>query len=238
MNPRTKLFAVTAAVLLAGAATQAQIIVYDNLGTTATAGYGEANANSPIFGDSLNLTEGGTLSIFGVSIYNSTAGGNTGTIQTGTMLVSFYDNTVPYGGGTINHPLLGSATLNWDFTGGGGLPVSYYTTSTFDLSSLNITLPQNILVTQEFTETSGTSTANGAVLFSDPVTGSSPNTVFISSSATPAGLYPFSGNPGQFGYQIQISSASSNAPPLANPQSISVVENTSASIYAHRKRPQ
>lgn len=34
--------------------------VYENLSTAPTAGFGDFNANNPIFGDSLNLTQGGT----------------------------------------------------------------------------------------------------------------------------------------------------------------------------------
>lgn len=226
MKANTKLSSVAAAMLLAGTASQAQTIVYDNLSTTPTLGYGEANANNLILGDSLNLTQGGMLSIFGATVYNSTSGGNTGLIQMGTMYVSFYDNTVPYSSGALTNPLLGSAALNWDFTGGGGLPPGYYTTATFDLSSLNIALPQNILVTQEFVETSGNSTVNGGALLSNPVVGSSPNTFYLNSSATPEGLRTIAGNPGQFGYQIQVTPIG----PVANPQSISLVENSAANI--------
>jgi hypothetical protein len=193
-----------AAVLMVISSAQAQSIVYDNLSTSATAGYSEANANNPIFGDALNLTSGGQLTIFGCSLYNSTSGGNAGSITNGTMVVNFYDNTVAYAGGAITGALLGTASLPWDFSGSGGLVAGFYTTDTFDLTSLNITLTQNILVTQQFTETVGNSTRNGVVLFGDPTTGSSPATVFISSSATAAGLYTFSGNPGQFAYQVQV----------------------------------
>lgn len=194
------------ALMLAAAATtsSAQIIAYDNLSTAALAGYSEPNANNPIFGDSLTLSQGGHLSMFGVSLFNSTSGGNTGSILTGTMLVKFYDNTTPYTGGVLSNPLLGTASLTWDFTGGGGLPAGYYATDVFDLTALNINLPQNVLVTEQFTETSGTSTRNGFVLFSDPVVGSSPNTVYIKSTATPEGLYTFTGNPGQVGFHLEV----------------------------------
>jgi hypothetical protein len=208
-----------------------QVTVYDNLSTPATAGYSELNANNPIFGDSLTLSQPGTLAVLGISIYNSSSGGNTGTILTGTLQVSFYDNTIAYGGGPITQPLLGQTTVNIDFTSGGGLPAGYYTTGTIDLSSLNLLLPQNILVTQQFTETSGASTRNGVVLFNNPVVGSSPNTVYINSSGTAQGLYTFTGNPGQFGYSISVTpTGGGNLPPVADPQTITVLENTSASI--------
>ncbi len=194
------------ALVLAATVTSspAQIIAYDNLSTAALAGYSELNANNPIFGDSLTLSQSGHLSMFGVSLFNSTSGGNTGSILTGTMVVKFYDNTSPYAGGVLNNPLLGTASLSWDFTGGGGLPAGYFATDVFDLTSLDINLPQNILVTEQFTQTSGTSTRNGFVLFSDPVVGSSPNTVYIKSTGTPEGLYTFSGNPGQVGFYVEV----------------------------------
>ncbi len=184
------------------ASAPAQIVVYDNL-TAATAGYSEANANNPVFGDALNLTQGGTVGIVGLSIYNSTSGGNTGSILAGNVTINIYDNTTPYGGGVLTSlPLLGSSTETLTF--GAGLNAGFFTTESFDLSSLNITVPQNIFITQQFTETSGTSLRNGAVLFSAPTTGSSPATVYIESSATPEGLYAFASNPNQFGYHVEI----------------------------------
>jgi len=175
--------------------------VYDNLGTGATAGYAEANTGNPIFGDALSLSQGGPLATVGLSIYNSSSGGNTGSILGGTMAINIYDNTAAYGGGALSAlPLLGSANETVNF-GGGGLVAGFYTTLTFDLSSLNIALPQSIFITQQFTETSGTSLRNGAVLFGNPTTGSSPDTVYISSATTVEGLYALS-SPNQFGYQI------------------------------------
>src|SRR5580765_4882560 len=143
--------------------TQAQTVVYENLGTAATAGYSEPNSNNPIFGDALGLTQGGHLSFVGLSLFNSTSGGNTGSILTGNMTLNIYNNTVPYAGGSLSasDPLIASVLLTWDFTPGGGLPAGFFSTATFDLTSLNITVPQNIFVTQQFTETSGTSTRNG-----------------------------------------------------------------------------
>jgi len=184
---------------------QAAVTVYDNLTTSATAGYSEPNANNPIFGDSLTLTQGGPLAGASFSLYNSGSGGNTGAILAGTMELKFYDNTTPYSGGALSLPLLGTVDFNLDLSGSGGLPAGYYSTFTSgDLSSLGITLPQNILVTQQFTETSGASTRNGFILFGNPTVGSSPNTVYLNSTATAAGLYTFSNNAGQAGFTIQV----------------------------------
>jgi len=204
MKPNQKLFfATTLAGLGLLASSQAQTVVYDNLATAATAGYSDLNSNHPIFGDALNLTLGGTITAFGLSVYNSSSGGNTGSILAGTMTIDIYDNTTPYAGGPLSaEPLLGSATGTVSF--GTGLNPGFYTTVTFNLSSLNITVPQNIFVTQQFTETSGTSTRNGVVLFSNPTIGSSPANVYLNSPATPEGLYTFSSNPNQFGYHVEV----------------------------------
>lgn len=196
-------FASVAAGLVALSSTQAQI-VYDNLSTSALSGYSGLNSDNPIFGDQLTLASGGVLGSLGLSLYNSSSGGNTGSILTGSMLVHFYDNTTPYAGGVISNPLLGTATVNFDFTADGGLGTGFYDTETFDLSAENINLTQNILITQQFTELTGTSLRNGIILFGNPTVGSSPATVFISSASVTPGLYTFSGNPNQFGYQITL----------------------------------
>jgi hypothetical protein len=182
----------------------ASVLVYDNLSTAATAGYSQLNSASPVFGDSLNLSQGGVLFSIGLNLFNSSSGGNTGAILAGDMAVNFYDNTIAYTGGALSLPLLGTTTVHWDLTGSGGLSAGFYTSQTFDISSLNITLPQNILVTQQFTQTAGTSLRNGVVLYSDAVIGSSPNTVYIKSATTPEGLTTFAGNPNQFGYAITV----------------------------------
>jgi hypothetical protein len=202
VNFKFGLFLLTACSLAVSA--PAQGIVYDNFSTAPTAGFGDLNANNPIFGDSLNLTQGGSLSGVGVTLFNPNNADNPGSILAGSMVIKFYDNTVPYAGGALNNPLLGSATVTWDFTGIGGLQPGFYAPNFYDLTSLNINLPQHILVTQQFTQTSGTSIRNGAALLSNPTTGSSPNNIYLRSSAIPEGLYPVGGNPSQFGYQIQL----------------------------------
>jgi len=196
--------AVTVCLLTLTLPSQAQLVVYDNLGTAATAGYSEANANNPTFGDQLTLSQGGVLSSISASLFNSTSGGNTGSILSGNMLIRIYDNTTAYTGGVIANNLLGSQTVTWDFTGGGGLAAGFFSTETFDFSGLNLTLPQNILITQTFTLTAGTSTRTGFVLFGNSTSGSSPANVYIQSSSTAAGLYSFTGNPSQVGYTVQL----------------------------------
>lgn len=161
----------------------------------------------------MTLLRGGKLNRVGLSLYNGTTGGNTGRILTGTMLVSFYDNTIPYASGLLaSKPLLGTANLTWDFTGSSDLAAGFYITDFFDLSALNITVPQNILVTQQFTQTSGTSLRNGGVLLSNPVVGSSPATVYMKSSTSPEDLYTFTSNPNQFGFFVEIQEGVSAVP--------------------------
>jgi hypothetical protein len=183
---------------------KAQTVVYENLSTAPTAGFGDLNANNPILGDSLNLAQGGRLSVLGLTLFNPNNVDNPGSIITGSMVVNFYDNTVPYAGGALNNPLIGTATVTWDFTGLGGLHPGFYSPNFYDLTALNINLPQHILITQQFTESSGTSIRNGAALLSNPTTGSSPSSVYLSTSAIPQGLYNVSANPGQFGFHIEV----------------------------------
>lgn len=229
MNPAIKLpLAVISAALLA-VTVEAATVTYENLGTAATAGYSEPMANNPIFGDALNMTQGGTLSSVGFSLFNSTSAGNTGSILAGTMVIKFYDNSASYVGGPLSSlPLLGTATLSLDYSGD-PLPAGFYLTDSADISGLNINVPQNIFVTQQFTMTSGTSTRNGIVLFSNPTVGSSPSTVYISSSATPEGLYTFANNPNQFGYHIELTV-------VPEPSSIALAVVGGAGILMFRRR--
>jgi hypothetical protein len=131
MNNLARLLSLSATLLVTALAGQAQTTVYDNANTTsATAGYGEANSGAPIFGDALTLTQSGKLSFFGLTLYNSDTSGS---ILTGSTVIKFYDNTVPYGGGSLaTKPLLGTAIVNWNYVTDGGLPAGYYDLETFE----------------------------------------------------------------------------------------------------------
>ena len=206
---RIAALALTAVAGLAAAHAAQAGIVYNNLavGTATIAGYTEPNTNNPIYGDQLNMTSGGTLSTVGFTIFNSSTG-NTGAILTGSVVLKFYDNTTPYAGGAITNPLLGTTTVTVNF--GAGLNAGFFSTvTTNDLSALNILLTQNILITQQFTQLTGTSNNNGVVLKGDPTVGTSPNNVYISSSATASNSYTFGGTAAnsQFGYTITTTPA-------------------------------
>jgi len=227
---RKRLLAVLSLLLLANLSGYGQITtVYDSLSTAVTAGTARASSENPIYGDTLTLSAGGTLANFGLTLYNSST--STGSITNGTTTINFYDNTTPYTSGNINNPLLGTAVVNWVYIGGDSLDPGFLDLQTVDLSGLNIVLPQNVLVTQQFTQNSGNSTRWGVALMSAPVVGSSPNTAFISSSALSAGLYTFGTNPGQVGYQIDVSpGGGGNHRPVANAQNVSLNANASLPI--------
>jgi hypothetical protein len=230
---RKRLLAVLSFLQLAVVASFSQpTTVYDSLGAGSTSsGYTELSGNNAVMGDSLTLASAGTLANFGLTLFNSPS--SAGSILTGTTTVNFYDNTIPYTGGSIGNPLLGTAFVSWDFTASGGLPSGQATTKTVDLSGLGIVLTTNVLVTQQFNQSSGGGTKWGIGFYNNPIVGSSPNTVFLSSSATPIGLYTFGGgaSAGQVGYFISVTTGGGgNHRPVATPQTLSVNQNTSLPI--------
>jgi hypothetical protein len=209
LNMKRSLLLTAVAALISVSASQAQVTVYDTVTPNPSAGYGEVNDNNPIFGDALNLSQAGQLQQLQFDLFNTTTGGNSGTINTGTMDIEIYDNTVPYSGGSLvaSNPLIGSLNFNLDFTAGGGLPAGFFARiTTNDLTSLSIDLPLNIFITQQFTETDGDSISNGTVLSgTNSAVGSSPANVYISSDATPEGLYTFGGgNLNQFAFAVAV----------------------------------
>jgi hypothetical protein len=182
---------------------QAQVVVYDTMSPSLNpvSTSSEPFANNPVFGDSLVVSQGGVLRSVGFAVFN----GSNGNILTGTATIRIFDNTVPYASGDLTgtHPLLATLTTNLDFTlPFGGLPPAFVANRTADASALNVTVPQNILVTEEFVETSGTSTAWGTVYTNDPTVGSSPPTVYRKSTVTAEGLY--TGSTGQYAFQVTL----------------------------------
>jgi hypothetical protein len=92
-------------------------------------------------------------------------------------------------------------------------------------------LPQNILVTQQITANTG-GTRFGVVCFSNAVVGTSPDTIYRKSNVTSEGLYATAGVSNQVGYTVLVTpgSGGGNNPPVANPQSVSLLEDTNAPI--------
>lgn len=182
-------------------------IVFNNITSTAITGFTRAKTENPTYGAALTLganpiANGGParkLQELYFSIFNSTTGGNTGVITGGTITFNIYDNTTPYAGtGAITNPLVGtvSAVLNYSAPAD-QLPAGFYLTDgLIGLNSLNILLPDNVIVTQTFAPSvTSTSTRNGYVSFAPDLVGSSDNTVFISSTALAAGYYNLGTSP-------------------------------------------
>jgi hypothetical protein len=165
------------------------VVVFNNLTSSAVTGFTRANSELPTYGAALNLAQGGRLQEIYFSIFNSNTGGNTGSITGGAMTIRIYDNTTPYtGSGPITNPLLGTITGTLDYTAD-PLPTGFYLTDGFvGLNSLNIVMPSNILVTQTLVPT-GTSTRNGYVSFAPDIVGSSDGMVYLSSTQLAAGYY-------------------------------------------------
>src|SRR4051812_41616574 len=97
---RTVLLATIALIMGQGSAKAQVFTSYDTVTTAAAAGYSEPNTNIPIFGDAITLSQNGTLGQVGFDLFNSSSGGNTGSILTGTMNIKIYDNTTPYASGS------------------------------------------------------------------------------------------------------------------------------------------
>ena len=138
----------------------------------------------------LTLNQGGELAFLGLTVYNSSS--QSGSISKCLMTIYIYDNTIPYSGtGPINNPVLGVWQLPWDFPAysGGALAPGAQKLLVWDFNGVGLVLPQNILITQQFTITQGTSTRNGIVLCNASPTGSSPNNFYFGSSAFTEGIY-------------------------------------------------
>lgn len=193
--------ALAVAMLGLAAASRAVTVVYDGLNSSAFIANATSTDPAFIYGDTLNMASGGKLEELSFTLFNALPFQPTGAILAGDFEFKFYDNTSPYIGGPVSaQPLLGSFTMHYNFGPGlnpGGLA---YITTTF-LSSYNINLTSNVLITQSFTQTSGASTRYGVGLFAPPTIGSSANSIYMSGASTPDGLYPAGGN---VGYRVTV----------------------------------
>src|SRR5262245_34628350 len=127
------------------------------------------------------------------------------------------------------NPLLVTIHQSLDFAPIGGLDPDFYTIATVDASGLGIVLPPNVLITQQFTQTAGDSLRNGIVFVPDATTGSSPATYYRKAPGV-EGLTTTSTS--QVAYQVVLNpgGGGGNHQPVANPQSVTVLKNNSASI--------
>lgn len=181
----------------------AQTVAYDATGAAVSFATSQASTTSdPIFGQGLSLATPGTLSTISWGVYNSSS--SAGPLLTGTETIKIYDDSPGYTTGSLasTDSLLATITFNLDFTSGGGLAAGYYTTFTSaDLSSLSLTVPKKIFITQQYHGLTGTSTRNGVVGSSTaPTTGTADTGFYINSSSSTEGLYNISGHTADYVY--------------------------------------
>lgn len=220
-------FALTAMLLGVSAISNAQLsIAYDNTTSTALSAFSSTDLGR-VAGDTLSLASTGLLDTLTVSLFNSGTG-NTGSILGGRFDIEVRDNTIPYASGAFTaQPLLGafSGTINF----GTGLLVGQYTLVNFTgLSALSISLPTNVIITQKFTMTSGTSLRYGFVGGGAPTVGTSPNSYYLSGSTTAAGLYTTAGNAGNPLMKVGVV-------PVPEPASMTVLGLGLAAMMRRRK---
>ncbi len=194
-------FSALVGIVFLASISSAQIVRYDNTTTAFTAAVASNNLNE-VWGDMLTLSGPGLLSKHTFGIWNSAQSGNTGNIVAGTFTIKFYDNTVPFVSGPITNPLLGSYTLPVNFGSTPVLPGSFQLVTATGLASLNINLPTNILITQSFQQTVGSSIRYGVASGSNPTTGSSNNAFLTTLSLN--GFISQSGNSGNLYYKVEV----------------------------------
>lgn len=172
--------------------------VYSNIGSAANAATSSSNLTTR-WGDRLNMTGSGVLQEFSLAVFNSTSGGNTGSILTYLVDVQFYRQS--------DSSLIGGFSGNINF--GTGLNAGFFSTVTFtDLAGLGIDLDTaDIFVTQQRLSHTGTSNRMGVASLSPITIGSSPVDFYRDDpSAPPAGFYVFSGGtvPADLAYQVVV----------------------------------
>ena len=182
-------------------ATNALTTVYDNASATALFGVVSTDLAST-WGDELFTTGTGLLSTHKFTIFNAAT--NAGSLLTATVALSFFDavTSAPLGGysGTINF--------------GGGLPAgsfSLITATALDPLLIGITTT-DIVVTQQITAHTGATNRLGIVSMGPVLVGSSPASMYISSSTVGGGVpgfYNSSSGPANPGYFVAV-----NPPPV------------------------
>ena len=170
--------------------------VYNNIASPALFAVSSTDLAS-VWGDELFTTSIGTLEENNFTVYNS--GSSAGPLLTATVVVQFFN--------FVTSANLGGYSTNINF--GAGLPVGFFSTiSVVNLSSLAINLNvTDIVVTQTVTARTGTANRLGVVSLSPPTVGTSPTSMFVSSSTIGggvAGFYTFQNGPADPGYRVAV----------------------------------
>ncbi len=191
-------------------ASQAQaVIVYDNLTAPSAVAASTSSLDlNQIWGDSVTLTSGGILDSFSFTIFNSTNGGaNTNSILTATVQCLFFDNTVPYTTGDLQTTLPFFGGFNGNVNFGTGLAPGFFSVVTFNnLAALNITVGQNLFITQQVTASTGGSTRMGVVTFNPDTVGTGTSGSFYRQTGATEGLVNFGAGTttNNIGYRVDV----------------------------------
>ena len=181
-------------------ATNALTTIYDNTSSTALFGVSSTDLAS-IWGDELLTTGTGLLSTHKFTLFNGSSSGN---LLTCTVSVSFFD--------AMTSAPLGGYSTNINF--GAGLPPGFFSTITVaGLDPLLIVFSTtDLVVTQRITAKTGPATRLGIASLSPPLIGSSPTSMYISSSTIGGGVpgfYTFTAGNADPGHFLAV-----NPPPV------------------------
>jgi hypothetical protein len=173
---------------------QAGTNVYDNTASSALFAVSSTDLAS-IWGDELLTTGSGFLDEHVFTIFNS--GSSAGPLLTANVTVQFFN--------AVTSASLGAYNTNVNF--GTGIPPGFFSLVTVTgltplLIDLNVT---DIIVTQTVTAKTGTANRLGIVSLSPPTVGTSPTSMFISSTTIgPPGFYTFSNGPADPGHRVAV----------------------------------
>ncbi len=147
-------------------------VVYDNLAAPSAVSAATSSADlNATWGDRITTTDTGYFDRIGVSVFNSTTGGNTLPILTATLNFGIYDAATFDATNLANNTALFAFTGNVNF--GAGLNPGFFTTVTFtglnaffgDAATAFSTTNQNFMVTQRLSNITGGSLRAGVVTF-------------------------------------------------------------------------